>query len=92
MTLVHQGGPMNDEEAAIFEQLENFEAILRMRSWDEQAKVDMIIDPLDKYETMCKNYLKNLKWIKIRVWYFGENIAITFSMIKQLANGKLISI
>ena len=62
MTLVHQGGPMSDEEAATFEKFENFEAILRMRKWDEQAKVDnMIIDPLDKYESMCKNYLNNLK-------------------------------
>lgn len=62
MTLVHQGGPMSDEEAATFEKLENFEAILRMRKWDEQAKVDnMIIDPLDKYESMCKNHLNNLK-------------------------------
>ena len=62
MTLVHQGGPMSDNEAEIFEKLENFEAILRMRSWDEQAKVkNMIIDPLDKYEAMCKTYLRNLK-------------------------------
>ena len=62
MTLVHQGGPMSDEEAATFEKFENFEAILRMRKWDEQAKVDsMITDPLDKYESMCKNYLNNLK-------------------------------
>jgi predicted HD phosphohydrolase len=60
MTLVHQGGPMNDDEAARFEKLENFEAILRMRSWDEQAKVEnMVIDPLDKYEAMCKAYLNN---------------------------------
>ena len=53
---------MNDDEAARFEKLENFEAILRMRSWDEQAKVeDMVIDPLDKYEAMCKAYLNNRK-------------------------------
>ncbi|CAB3988692.1 Hypothetical predicted protein [Paramuricea clavata] len=58
MTLVHQGGPMNNDEAATFEKLENFEAILRMRSWDEQAKVEnMIINPLGKYEAMCKTYL-----------------------------------
>jgi predicted HD phosphohydrolase len=62
MTLVHQGGPMNDDEAATFEKLENFEAILRMRSWDEQAKVEnMAIDPLDKYEAICKTYLNNWK-------------------------------
>ena len=53
---------MDDDEATRFEKLENFEAILRMRSWDEQAKVEnMMIDPLDKYETMCKTYLNNRK-------------------------------
>ena len=62
MTLVHQGGPMNDDEAARFEELENFEAILRMRSWDEQAKVEnMMIDPLDKYEALCTTYLNKSK-------------------------------
>lgn len=51
---------MNNDEAATFEKLENFEAILRMRSWDEQAKVEnMIINPLGKYEAMCKTYLNS---------------------------------
>lgn len=55
---MHQGGPMNDDEVAVFERMENFEAILKMRHWDEQAKVEnMVIDPIDKFETMCKSYL-----------------------------------
>ena len=57
---------MSDDEAATFEKLENFEAILRMRSWDEQAKIEnTAMDPLDKYEALCETYLNNLKSVTV---------------------------
>ena len=59
MTLVHQGGRMTAEEAKEFEKSDSFEAILRMRKWDEQGKEpNMIIDPLEKYENMCRTCLE----------------------------------
>ena len=41
-TLICQGGPMSAEEAAEFENLSNFSAILEMRRWDEAAKDENI--------------------------------------------------
>merc|ERR1712013_187130 len=41
-TLICQGGPMSAEEAAEFENLSNFSAILKMRRWDEAAKDENI--------------------------------------------------
>ena len=38
-TLRHQGGPMEDAEAEAFEKTAEFETIIRMRSWDEAAKI-----------------------------------------------------
>ena len=58
MTLFHQGGPMSAEEAKEFEKCDSFEAILKMRKWDEQGKEpNMIIEPLEKYENMCRTCL-----------------------------------
>ncbi|XP_023330149.1 uncharacterized protein LOC111702628 [Eurytemora carolleeae] len=37
-TLICQGGPMSVSEAEVFENLESFQDILNMRSWDEKAK------------------------------------------------------
>jgi predicted HD phosphohydrolase len=39
-TLRWQGGPMNAEEARAFESDPDFEVILQLRQWDEQAKVE----------------------------------------------------
>ena len=39
-TLRWQGGPMNAEEAQTFEQDPDFQTILQLRQWDEQAKVE----------------------------------------------------
>ncbi len=39
-TLEFQGGPMLAEEAAAFEQYPLFDLIIRMRKWDEQAKIE----------------------------------------------------
>ncbi|XP_067939681.1 2-amino-1-hydroxyethylphosphonate dioxygenase (glycine-forming)-like [Watersipora subatra] len=45
MTLVHQGGPMSQEEVAAFDKHTLKEVVLEMRLWDEKAK-----DPT-KYST-----------------------------------------
>jgi predicted HD phosphohydrolase len=39
-TLRWQGGPMNEAEARNFEQDPDFEVILQLRQWDEQAKIE----------------------------------------------------
>lgn len=38
-TLVYQGGPMTEDEATRFETEPTFRDALRLRAWDEQAKV-----------------------------------------------------
>jgi predicted HD phosphohydrolase len=45
-TLRHQGGPMSEEEAAAFEEDPMHKDILRMRTWDEAAKVVGAVVPL----------------------------------------------
>jgi len=60
-TLVFQGGPMTAEEAAKFEKLTHFQALIKMRNWDDQGKVKGApIDSLDKYENMCKTLLESI--------------------------------
>lgn len=60
-TLIHQGGPMADQEANEFEKLVNFKAIIHLRQWDDGGKIeDKAIDPIEKYITKCKEYLLNL--------------------------------
>ena len=55
-TLEFQGGPMNAEEAAIFERDRLFEACVEMRRWDEGAKEPKWPVPdLDAYETMIRD-------------------------------------
>lgn len=57
-TLGYQGGPMTAEEAEEFEKLEHFEALLKMRNWDDRGKIyNAPVDPLEKYENMCKVFL-----------------------------------
>ncbi|XP_065069368.1 2-amino-1-hydroxyethylphosphonate dioxygenase (glycine-forming)-like [Rhopilema esculentum] len=57
-TLIHQGGPMNEEEATDFEKLQNFKAIIHLREWDDLGKVEGTeTQGLEKYEDMCKNFL-----------------------------------
>jgi len=57
-TLAHQGGPMSDAEARRFEALPNFQWILALRSWDEQAK-DPEADPpgLESYHERLRAHL-----------------------------------
>ena len=59
MTLEHQGGPMTAEEAVTFEAEPQLNAIIKMRQWDEMAKdPDVKIESLEKYQEMCRQFLK----------------------------------
>ena len=58
-TLGYQGGPMNEVEAKDFENDPLFEASLKMRTWDEEAKLEFIPLPdLNKYREMAKKILE----------------------------------
>lgn len=60
-TLIHQGGPMGAEEAAEFEKLKNFKAIIELREWDDHGKIEgKESESIDKYVEMCRKYLVNL--------------------------------
>merc|ERR1711892_702286 len=57
-TLICQGGPMSAEEAAQFESLPNFSAILAMRKWDEAAKdVNIAATDNNKYKDIVRSVL-----------------------------------
>lgn len=57
-TLRYQGGPMSAEEAAQFESDPLFEASLKMRTWDEEAKVEFVPLPdLGKYREIAERLL-----------------------------------
>lgn len=54
-TLTFQGGPMNVEEAAAFEQDELFKTIIAMRHWDEAAKVPgKRVPDLESYRSLLE--------------------------------------
>jgi len=58
-TLAFQGGPMQAEEAASFEQNPYFELIIQMRRWDEAAKVTGLPKPyLETYLALCGEVLE----------------------------------
>ena len=60
-TLEYQGGPMIEEEAAAFEQYPLFDLIIRMRKWDEQAKVEhQPLPDLIPYRQMMTRHLGSL--------------------------------
>lgn len=59
-TLIYQGGPMSEAEAAEFEQDPLFEASLKMRTWDEEAKLEFVPLPdLSIYRKMAADLLPN---------------------------------
>lgn len=50
---------MTEEEAKKFEKLQHFDALIKMRDWDDRGKIKSApVDPLDKYENMCKKFLE----------------------------------
>jgi len=60
LTLEYQGGPMNDAEAQAFEQSPMFDAILKLRSWDDKAKVvGLRVPDLDHYLPMMVRHIRH---------------------------------
>jgi phosphonate degradation associated HDIG domain protein len=58
-TLKFQGGPMNDAEAGEFEKDPLFALTLKMRQWDEAAKVaDLTVLPLQHYGELFRSHLE----------------------------------
>ena len=58
-TLEYQGGPMTAEEATAFEQYPLFDLIIRMRNWDEQAKIEnQPLPDLKHYREMMLHHLQ----------------------------------
>ncbi|KAL6057644.1 HD domain-containing protein [Balamuthia mandrillaris] len=58
-TLSYQGGPMTEQEAQSFEQSALFEVLLKMRTWDDKAKiVGAVVPPLNAYEPMIRQHLE----------------------------------
>src|ERR1700760_2121932 len=57
-TLEYQGGPMTAEEASAFEQYPLFDLIIRMRNWDEAAKIEhQPLPDLKHYREMMLHHL-----------------------------------
>ena len=57
-TLKHQGGPMNETEARVFENHPNFIDMLKMRSYDEASKVpEKLINDLEYYRPIINRVL-----------------------------------
>lgn len=57
-TLEFQGGMMNSEEASAFEADPLFDLIIRMRRWDEAAKLeDVPVPDLSPYQEMIRRHL-----------------------------------
>ena len=57
-TLRHQGGPMSPEEADVFERDPAFRSKLRVRQWDEMAKVPALeVAPLESYRSQIEAHL-----------------------------------
>ncbi len=57
-TLEFQGGKMEQKEAETFEKNPYFDVIIRMRRWDEAAKVEhQQLPDLDHFLKICEDYL-----------------------------------
>ena len=58
-TLEYQGGRMEEDEASAFEQYPLFDLIIKMRKWDEQAKIEhKRIPDLNLYRQMIIDHLE----------------------------------
>ncbi|MEO0332027.1 MAG: HD domain-containing protein [Bacteroidota bacterium] len=61
-TLKYQGGPMTTQEAQAFEQDELFDLKIKMRYWDDEAKVpNQPIEDLSYYRKICLHYLNQMQ-------------------------------
>jgi predicted HD phosphohydrolase len=60
-TLAFQGGPMSEEEARVFEADPKFAAKVRLRMWDEAAKLpDHEVPGLSFYEPLICEHMESL--------------------------------
>ena len=58
-TLEYQGGRMGKEEAEAFEQYPLFDLIIKMRRWDEEAKIEnMPVADLEYYKSLMISHLQ----------------------------------
>ncbi len=59
-TLEYQGGKMNESEAMKFEKDELFALSIKMREWDEKAKLENIqVENLDKLKAFAQRHLQS---------------------------------
>ena len=59
-TLAFQGGPMSEEEIVQFESDPYFKDFVKVRAWDEMAKVEnKPLPDLERYKEMAKSHLRN---------------------------------
>jgi predicted HD phosphohydrolase len=64
LTLIAQGGPMTADEAIEFEARNDFEALIRMRHWDDLVKdttVEAESENTERYRKMCEKVLETKK-------------------------------
>jgi 2-amino-1-hydroxyethylphosphonate dioxygenase (glycine-forming) len=61
-TLEYQGGKMDEDEANAFEHYPLFDLIIKMRKWDEQAKIEhKPLPDLSHYRNMIFHHLESQK-------------------------------
>ncbi|HWJ28779.1 MAG TPA: HD domain-containing protein [Flavisolibacter sp.] len=62
ITLSHQGGVMDDEEAILFEADDLHTLYIKLREWDDKAKqTDQPLPDLDRYRQMAERHLMNVE-------------------------------
>ena len=58
-TLEYQGGRMSKDEAEAFEHYPLFDLIIKMRRWDEEAKIEnMPVSDLEYYKLMMISHFR----------------------------------
>ena len=63
-TLEFQGGVMTEEEAILFESDKLFDLHIKLRRWDEKAKMEkQSLPTLQKYKDMAIRHLKSVQSI-----------------------------
>ena len=58
-TLAHQGGPMSDEEVAVFAANPFYRDAIRVREWDDRGKVEgLVVPPFEAHRERLRKLLK----------------------------------
>lgn len=61
-TFQHQGGKMSTTEMEAFEQHPLFHLFIKMREWDDKAKLEnYTTNDIEAYKKICLTYLKKIK-------------------------------